>query len=356
MPISMLKNNLLKIKAIHCIAFIFLFPFSAKSQNSPPPPPTILEELGFVLDDLLLISNKYVSPAAEAAVYQSTGSWYSSAKSLDLFVVDVSLHVNALPVSEAQKSFVVNQSDFGDDGLRIRGAETARVPSALGGETSVFYDFTLGEDNYELQTFEGANQQVFYYPYLQGSIGLWGQTEVTLQYVPQVKIDAAGYKTFGGAIKHNISQYWLGDTPDSQALQVAVQVAYSLFNSKILFDDFEITATDSDESVLSLINTLAVEANTITLQFIASKRYRKFEFVSAIALSENQFDYTMIGEDFTSLPILDLLNQSFEALEDTSVMMRGNIGVNYHMHNWYLASNVTIGNFINTNLSIHYKL
>ena len=350
MPISMRKNNLLKIKAIHCIAFIFLFPVIAASQN------TYLTDVEDFLVDMLLISNKYVSPAAEAAVYQSTGSWYSSAKSLDLYEIDVSLHVNALPISDAQKSFTVNQTDFGDEGLRIRGAQTAQVPTALGGETSVFYDFTLNGEGFELQTFEGANQQVFYYPYLQGSIGLWGQTEVTLQYVPQVKIDAAGYQTFGGAIKHTVSQYWLGDNPDSQALQVAVQLAYSLFDSKILFDDFEITATDSDESVLSLINTLAVEANTITLQFIASKRYRKFEFVSAIALSENQFDYTMIGEDFTSLPILDLLNQSFEALEDTSVMMRGNIGVNYHMHNWYLASNVTIGNFINTNLSIHYKL
>ena len=207
-----------------------------------------------------------------------------------------------------------------------------------------------------MQTFEGANQQVFYYPYLQGSIGLWGQTELTLQYVPEVKIDASGYQTFGGAIKHNISQYWLGDNQDTQPLQVAVQVAYSLFDSKISFDDFEITATDSDESVLSLINTLAVEANSITLQFIASKRYRKFEFVGAIAVSENQFDYTMIGEDFTSLPILNLLNQSFEALEDTSTMMRGNIGVNYHFDNWYVASNITIGKFLNTNFSIHYKL
>ena len=348
MPISMHKNILPKSKAIHCIALLFLFPVIAAAQN------TYLTDVEDFLVDMLLISNKYVSPAAEAAVYQSTGSWYSSAKSLDLFEVDVSMHVNALPVSESQKSFVVNDSDF--TRLNIRDAQTAQVPTALGGETNVFYDFTLGGDDYELQTFEGANQQVFYYPYLQGSIGLWGQTEVTLQYVPEVKIDASGYKTFGGAIKHNISQYWLGDTPDTQALQVAVQVVYSLFNSKILFDDFEITATDSDESVLSLINTLAVEANTITLQFIASKRYRKFEFVSAIALSENQFDYTMFGEDFTSLPILDLLNQSFEALEDTSSMLRGNIGVNYHMHNWYLASNVTIGKFINTNLSIHYKL
>jgi len=351
MLISMHKNILPKSKAIHCIALLFLFPVSAISQVSPPPPTTILQELGFFLNDMLLISNKYVSPAAEAAVYQSTGSWYSSAKSLDLFEVDVSLHVNALPVSDAQKSFVVNDSDF--NGLDIRDAQTAQVPTALGGETSVFYDFTLGEDNYELQTFEGANQQVFYYPYLQGSIGLWGQTEVTLQYVPQVKIDASGYKTFGGAIKHNISQYLLGDTPDAQALQVAVQVVYSLFDSKIFFDGFEITSTDPDQDALAVINSLTVDANAFTGQLIASKRINKFEFVGALAVSANQFTYTMGGEgDF----LLRLLNDAFTALEDTSSMLRGNIGVNYHMHNWYLASNVTIGKFINTNLSIHYKL
>lgn len=345
MPISMHKNILPKSKAMHCIALLFLFPVIAAAQNN------YLDDVEDFLTDMLLISNKYVSPAAEAAVYQSTGSWYSSAKSLDLFQVDLSLHINALPVSDAQKSFTVSDSDF--IVLDIRDAESAQAPTALGGDTSVFYDFILGEDNYELQTFEGASQQVFYYPYLQGSIGLWGQTELTLQFVPEVKIDASGYQTFGGAIKHNISQYWLGDNQDSQALQVALQMAYSLFDSKIFFDGFEVTSTDPDQDALAVINSLTVDANAFTGQLIASKRINKFEFVGAFAVSANQFDYTMGGEgDF----LLGLLNDAFTALEDTSVIMRGNIGVNYHMHNWYLASNVTIGKFINTNLSIHYKL
>ena len=330
---------------MHCIAFLFLFPMIAAAQN------TYLDDVEDFLTDMLLLSNKYVSPAAEAAVYQSTGSWYSSAKNLDLYQVDLSLHINALPVSNAQKSFTVSDSDF--IVLDIRDAESAQVPTALGGDTSVFYDFTLGEDNYELQTFEGANQQVFYYPYLQGSIGLWGQTELTLQYVPEVKIDASGYQTFGGAIKHNISQYWLGDNQDSQALQVAVQVAYSLFDSKIFFDGFEVTSTDQDQAALAVINSLTVDANAITANLIASKRVDRFEFVGAFAVSANKFTYTMGGEgDF----LLGLLNDAFTALEDTSFMMRGNLGVNYHLDNWYVASNIAIGRFVNTNVSVHYKL
>ena len=341
----MLRNIIPKRKAIQCIAFLFLSPVIAVAQN------TYLTDVEDFLIDMLLISNKYVSPAAEAAVYQSTGSWYSSAKSLELYQVDVSLHVNALSVSDAQKSFTVKDSDF--IRLDIRDAQTAEVPTALGGETSVFYDFILGEDSYELQTFEGAKQQVFYYPYLQGSMGLWGQTELTLQYVPEVKIDDSGYKTFGGAVKHNISQYWLGDNQDAQSLQVAVQVAYSLFDSKIFFDGFEVTSTDQNQDALAVINSLTVDANAVTGQFIVSKRVNKFEFVGAFAVSENKFTYTMGGEgDF----LLGLLNEAFTALEDNSFMMRGNIGVNYHFDNLYVASNVTIGKFINTNLSIHYKL
>ena len=330
---------------MHCIAFLFLFPMIAAAQN------TYLDDVEDFLTDMLLLSNKYVSPAAEAAVYQSTGSWYSSAKNLDLYQVDLSLHINALPVSNVQKSFTVSDSDF--IVLDIRDAESAQVPTALGGDTSVFYDFTLGEDNYELQTFEGASQQVFYYPYLQGSIGLWGQTELTLQYVPEVKIDASGYQTFGGAIKHNISQYWLGDNKDSQALEVALQMAYSLFDSKIFFDGFEVTSTDQNQAALAVINSLTVDANAITANLIASKRVDRFEFVGAFAVSANKFTYTMGGEgDF----LLGLLNDAFTALEDTSFMMRGNLGVNYHLDNWYVASNIAIGRFVNTNVSVHYKL
>jgi len=86
-------------KALWRVAFFVLFPIATMGQN------TYIADVEDFLVDMLVISNKYVSPAAEAAVYQSTGSWYSSAKSLDLFEVDVSLHVNALPISNDQKSF-----------------------------------------------------------------------------------------------------------------------------------------------------------------------------------------------------------------------------------------------------------
>lgn len=339
-------HNYLK-KTTHWVVFFMLSPITIVAQS------TFFSDVEDFLVDMVLISNKYVSPAADGAVYQSSGSWYSTARSLDLFEIDVSLHVNVLPVSKSQKSFVVRDSDF--ISLDIRDASMAEVPTALGGDTNVFYDFELDGDPYELQTFEGAKQDVFFYPYLQGSIGVWQQTEVTVQYVPKIKIEESGYQTLGGAIKHNVSQYWSGQDASDTSLQVAVQGAFSFFDSEIFFDDFEIKSTgeNASEAPLAVLNSLEVNANAFTGQLIASKRLKKFEFVGAFAVSANTFKYTMGG---TGDLLINLLNESFTALEDTNTLLRGNVGVNYHMNNWYIASNVTIGKFLNTNLSVHYKM
>lgn len=346
MLISMLKLFSFLKKTTQHVVFFIVFPLPLVAQS------TFITDVENFLEDMVLISNNYVSPAADAAVYQSTGSWYSTARSLDLFEIDVSMHVNVLPVPKSQKSFIVSDSDF--ISLDIRDAAVAEVPTALGGDTNVFYDFELNGDPYELQTFEGAKQEVFFYPYLQGSIGLWRQTEVTLQYIPKIKIEESGYQTFGGAVKHNISQYWLGRVCNDEDLQVAVQGAFSLFDSEIFFDDFEIKSTgeNANDAPLAVLNSLEVNANAFTGQLIASKRVKKFEFVSALAVSANTFKYTMGG---TGELIIDLLNESFTALEDTNTLLRGNIGVNYHFNDWYIASNFTIGKFLNTNLSAHYK-
>ena len=58
------------------VVFVFLlfstFSFSQTAQE--------LEDLGLLIDDALFFSNKYFSPAADAAIYQATSGWMSSQK------------------------------------------------------------------------------------------------------------------------------------------------------------------------------------------------------------------------------------------------------------------------------------
>ena len=313
---------------------------------------TFFEDLEDVLVDLVYFSDNYVSPAAKASVYQSTGAWFSSAKSLDKFEFDVSVHANVLPVPKKQESFIVSDSDFLS--FKIRDASTAEVPTVLGGDTEVFFDFNLGDETYEIQAFDGGDQNTYYYPYIQGSVGLWKQTELTIQYVPKVEINESAYQTFGGAIKHNVSQYWTDSEANDDDFQVAVQVAYSLFDYDIFFDGFEVRRSNAEpnDTSLAVIDGLQVDANAFTSQIIGSKRINNLEFVGSFAVSASTFDYTMSGEGEL---LLTALNDAFEALEDTDTLIKGSVGANYHFNQWYVASNVSLGTFLNTNVSVHYR-
>lgn len=328
--------------------FLLLFFISTLAANAQ----TFFADVEDFLVDMVFISNRYISPAADAAVFQSSSSWHTTARGLDLYEIDASIHINVLPVPTSQKSFRVSNSDF--ISLTIRDATTAAVPTALGGDTNVFYDFVLDGDAYELQTFEGAKQPVFYYPYIQASIGLWKETEFTFQYAPEIKIKESGYQTLGAALKHNISQYWEME-PTDNGIEVAVQVAYSLFDSKIFFDDFAIKQSNPEpgDAPLAIINSLTVDAHSWTGQLIASKRCNDFELVGSFAVLSNSFDYTMGGE---GVFFLNVLNEAFTALEDANTLVKGNVGVNYHFNQFYVAAALSLGRFANTNVSVHYRI
>ena len=88
--------------------------------------------------------------------------------------------------------------------MEIRGAQSAEIPTALGGHTETFFDFHIDDEAYEWQAFEGIKQDVVTHPYLQASVGLWKETDVTLRYSPKVTINTSSYDIFGAAIKHTL--------------------------------------------------------------------------------------------------------------------------------------------------------
>lgn len=314
---------------------------------------TYIEDVENFLLDMVFISNQYVSPAADASVYQSTSSWHNSARSLDKFEMDISLHFNVLPIPDKQKQFEVSNSDFNSIYFQD-GSQTGSIPTALGGDTETFFDFYIDGEPYEFQAFEGAKESVLYYPYLQASIGLWYETDLTIQYVPKIKISDSGYQTYGLALKHNLSQYFRNDS-DTGGVEIAAQLGYIRFLSEIFFDDFVIKSTDPNSSSepLAVLKSLNIESDTWVFNLIGSKRLDRLEFVASIALASNKFNYTMGGED--SL-VLDLLNQSFKALEDSNGLIKGNVGINYHWNDLTLTALTSLGKFTDLNFSIHYKL
>lgn len=303
-----------------------------------------------VLNDLVIVSDQYITPAADASVYQSTAAWYSSAKSLDLYEVDVSIHFNALPIGSKKKVNTVRDSEFIN--LDIRDGATAEVPTALGGDTEQFYDFIIDGETYEMQAFEGIKEAAIFHPYIQATVGLWKETDVTLRYSPKIKIDVSDYTIFGVAVKHSISQYFRKEN-NANAFEFAVLASYSTFDSNLLFDALALTPTDGNEESLAVIKGLTVNADALMFQAIGSKRWADFEMQGSLGFVSSAIDYTILGDGSS---FIKLFNRTLVVLEETRNGFKGDLGANYYFGKVYVSSNVTFGKFTNLNLGIHYKI
>jgi len=312
------------------------------------------QDVPAVLSDMVFLSKGFVSPAADASVYQSSSGWYSSAKSIGKFKVDFSIHANVLPIAKKQKTSEVSNVNF--QNMQIRGgAQSASVPTALGGDTATFYDFKIGGQDYELQAFEGVDESFLAHPYVQASVGLWKETDVTFRYSPKVKIDVSDYQILGGAIKHNLTQY-IRKQDSVNAVEFAVLLSYSKFDLDLYFDDYKLEATNSQpgDVPLAVINSVIVDANSWLFQFIASKVYKKFEFSGSLGVTRSDFKYKLGG---TQDLFLSLFNDQLKTIDDNNKMgVKGDVGVNYHFKKFYISSMVSIGKFANCNLALHYKI
>ncbi|PQJ30551.1 hypothetical protein BST92_00725 [Nonlabens arenilitoris] len=323
---------------ILCCVFAFAKAEFSKSQN---------EDLGNVLTDLLLISDRYVQPAAEASVMQSSAGWYHSANSLDKYKVTIALHANALVFPSSKKNFDINNDDLLN--LTIRGDESTTIPTTLGGEQRTFFDFTIDGEEYEFQAFEGIDTGFLAYPFLQVGVGLWQETELLLRYSPNIKIDKSDYAIYGIGVKHNLSQYFFkGDRP----VELAFLTSYSLFDLNLSFNPYELRSDDNFPP-LAVIDGSLVDAHAILFQIIASKNYKDWTFSSGVAYNRSWIDYELSGDDGI---FLQTLNQVLEVLSETQDSYKVDVGATYHFNNWDLSSQLSAGNFINLNIGGIYHI
>jgi hypothetical protein len=322
-----------------------MLPFGMFSQINSP-------DITNAVQDMLYVSSEYVSSAASASVYQSSSSWYSSAESVGKFKLDVSLHFNVLPIPNKQKTFNISNSELLT--MEIRGAQSAEIPTALGGHTDTFFDFTIDDEAYEWQAFEGIKQDVVAHPYIQATVGLWKETDVTLRYSPKVTINTSSYDIFGAAIKHNITQYFRKEMEDSNPIELAVLASYSIFNLNLYFDEVAIEPIDPKpgSEPLTSIDSIIIDANSWLFQLIASKRVNNFEFTGSLGYTANDFNYKLGGQDGL---FLDLFNELLSLLDESKSEFKGDIGVNYYFNKFYISSMVTVGKFPNVNMALHYK-
>lgn len=315
---------------------ILLLCFLSTSLNSF----SQITELQDIVQDLSLIAEKFAYPAAQGAALQGSAAWFNSATALEQWKVDVSVHGNSLFIPKSKKSFSISNSDL--RALKIRGVENAKIPTAFGGETDVFFEGEFANLPLEFQALEGIGLSYVPHAFVQAGVGLPRQTEVVVRFMPNTSVDGVEVGTYGLGIKHNFTQYY---SYNREAVQIAAGISYSRINVNYGFKPVNIQVSN--------LSNIDVKADVFMLEILGSKKWNYLELFAGLGLVNSSFDYEMGGEGEEGLAAI---NNELKRLGDQEFGLKGDVGLNIFLGKFVITPAVSIGELVNANLGLHFRI
>ncbi|MBF6608177.1 MAG: hypothetical protein ITG00_05520 [Flavobacterium sp.] len=312
-----------------------------------------MEQIGHLLEDALFVSDKYLTPAADAAIYQSSSAWLTTAKSRELWDVTIGVNANVFFVPKRDRSFTVNNSDFSF--FTIENATTAELPTALGNDDRFYLTGEIDDNGsvspVRMRAPEGIDTESITYPYLQASVGLPFGTELIAKYSTKVKLKKGHYQVYGAGLKHTVSRYF--PTVEAKNVFVSVLAAYS-------HEDISFSFLDTETQFGNLgLNQISGLVNTWQFQASVSKKWNKFELMSSVIGNTSQIKYEVggpKGEIENILPVQYIVNERLKDIYKTKTNVLGEISGRYQIGKIYLQSAFAFGKFANANFSIQYEI
>jgi hypothetical protein len=329
------------------IFFFLMFSNSLFSQTTQE-----LEDIGLLIDDALFYSDRFLTPAADAAIYQISSGWMHSAKKRPLWDVTIGVHANAFFIPNTKVDFAIKNEDFSF--FTIEGATTATVPTAMGNANFVYLVGELGSgataQPVRLRTPLGIDQRVVLYPNLIGSVSLWHGTELLVKYIPKLTLKGREGKGYGFGFKHNLDQYF----KSLQAHKINLSSIIVFSNEAVDFDFLDIQTSLGNLG----INKMAANVNTYQFQFGVSKDYNKFEIITGIIANRSDIRYRLSGEKGqieNVIPLQSIVNDRLREIYKTKYNYLGEVSCRYKINKMYVQTTLAFGKYVNTNMAFQYE-
>ena len=299
------------------------------------------DDVSDIAEDLVFLADKYVSPAADASVYQFSGGWYTSARKKELWDLEVSLQGNLLFIPNKSKGFIFSESELRN--LSIKGEETStRTPTALGGKDIVVLEGSLGDDIFEFDSPQGIDESYVKHAQFQASLGLWLGTTLIGRFSPKIQINKTYYQILGFGLQHNISQWIPGMNQSSFSL--AGLITYSFYTVGDKFTPVNLPIGE--------LNSVIVDGQSCMFNIIATKELEKFSFSTAIGVTSSKFDYKVGGNGDI---IINALNQALDTLNESKTNIKGDFGIDYRFYDFSVNTMLTLGNYSNLIFGFNYN-
>ena len=301
-----------------------------------------LEDVGVITEDLIFLTEKYISPAADASVYQSSGGWYSNFTPKEKFEVELSLQYNVLFIPNKLNTFLLNESDL--QNIMIYGEDSsALLPTAIGDKDVVLLEGTYDGSDFVFESPEGIDQKVINHGQIQATVGLWKQTNVIVRYAPEIEFKDTKYNSFGFGISHHLNQ-WINSLKDSSFY----------FGFLVSYSNYKVEDTISEiDLMLGTINAVKVKGESIGFNIVGSKSVKHFDFSASMGFANSKFNYDVEG---TGNVFLGVLNNALKDLENTRTNFKADFNVNYRIKNFSINSMLSFGDFTNLNVGVNYNI
>lgn len=308
------------------------------------------------LNDATFYSDKYIVTMSDAAVYQSSSAWITSAKKRKLWAVTAGLNSNLFFVPQNDKTFQLSNSDLSF--LRIENQNSITAQTALGGSDVnylvgnlqiEFQPGTVTNIPIRIETPKGVDQNVIIYPYLQAAVALWCGTEIAFKYSTKTKLKKGDYQVYGFGLKHNISQYF--KALQAKKINLAAMVSWSRENVNFQFLEVAIPFIGAIG-----IDEIESKVNTRQFQINASKEYKNWEVMLGIIVNNSDFKYQFTGNESQNVSGLrDILNEKIKDIAKNKTNIIGELSGRYNFKKIFLQPTIAFGKFINTNFSVQYE-
>lgn len=321
----MIKYKLLLIVSVICCNSVF-------SQ---------FDDVKAVAEDLIFLTDQYITPAANASVFQASGGWYTSVKPKDKFDVELSIQYNVLLIPNNQKAFLVNEVQLQNIGIQGN-VTSSLIPSALGDDNIVVLEGSINDEVFEFDAPEGINTNTVQHGQVQASVGLWKKTNVLVRLAPSIKINSSVYKSLGFGVMHNLNQWFNGIK--NSTYNFAFLGTYSNYSVDEDFNEADL--------IIGKINAIKVDGQSYGFNLISSKTFNNFDVSLGLGLTTSNFEYKVGGEGDL---LLDILNTGLETLSKSKTNFKSDLSVNYNLNNFSINSMLTFGNFSNIVVGLNYN-
>lgn len=309
-----------------------------------------LQQVGYLLEDALIYSEKYIIPATDGAVYQASSAWNHTNKKRKTWDLSMGIHANVFNVPKSDRTFVINNSDFKFFHIE-NGSSSAVVPTALGNDDQIYLVGDIDGQPVRLKTPEGINQQFVVYPYLDINLALPFGTELITRTSTNTKLKKGEYQVYGYGLKHNLSQYF----PKIEAKNIYFSLLGYYSKEDISFEFLDINTNFGNLG----INKISGLVDTYHLQFSVSKQVGKVELLGSFICNKSKFNYKVGGEPGaieSVFPMQSIINNLLDSIEKDKINYVGEIAANYQIKRFNIITAFAFGKFINGNLGIQYKV